>query len=307
MMKKIALTLLSTCFILNATAATDIENEKYRWLAQYDTNQDHVIDVEEIFNERQALFTQSDTDKDGLVSLSEYTQTFESNVQGKLDYDRKQSIKQTHVRFNAMDKDDDELMSHKEYMATAKRSFEFFDTDEDGLITLDDKKPSYTSSKKSTLTAEEKAKKKRKRNMRNATRVVRMPTTHSKSGMLTKYDLNDDKKITWVEYQQKRDIDFTRADENSNKTLTNDEYVAEFEDRLDTQIEKIKLVELAKGEPLFYKLDKNDDKQISVAEYQLNTLINFAYFDTDNNGKVSFEEAVNEQMLPINLIASRNQ
>ena len=120
MMKKTALTLLSTCFILNATAATDIENEKYRWLAQYDTNKDHVIGVEEIFNERQVLFTQSDTDQDGLVSLDEYTQSFESNVQEKLDYDRKQSIKQTHVRFNAMDKDDDGLMSHKEYMADSK-------------------------------------------------------------------------------------------------------------------------------------------------------------------------------------------
>ena len=143
--------------------------------------------------------------------------------------------------------------------------------------------------------------------MRNATRVVRMPTTHSKSGMLTKYDLNDDKKITWTEYQQKREIDFARADEDSSKALTNDEYVAEFEDRLDTQIGKTKLIELAKGAPLFSKLDKNDDQQISIAEYQLNALINFNYFDTDNNGKVSFEEAVNEQMLPINLIASRNQ
>ena len=306
-MKKTALTLFSSCFILNATAATDIENEKYRWLALYDSNKDYVIGIEEIYSERQALFTKADNNRDGLVSSSEYNQAFESDVQKKVDYDRKQSIKQTHVRFNAMDKDDDGVMSHEEYMAIAKRSFDFFDTNEDGLITLDDKKPTYTSSKKSTLTVQEKAERKRKRKMRNATRVVRMPTTHSKSGMLTKYDLNNDKEINWTEYKQKRDIDFARTDEDGNKELTNDEYVAEFEDRLDTQIEKIKVAELAKSTPLFSKLDKNNDQNISMAEFQLYALVNFAYFDTDNNGKVSFEEAVNEQMLPINLIASRNQ
>jgi len=300
-------TLVSTCFILSATAATDIENEKYRWLAQYDSNQDFVIGVEEIYNAREALFNTTDNNHDGIVDISEYQQQLESDVQAKIDYDRKQSIKQTHVRFNAMDKDDDELMSHQEYMATAKRSFDFFDTNEDALITLDDKKPTFTSSKKSTLTAEEKAERKRKRKMRNATRVVRMPTTHSKSGMLTKYDLNKDQKITWVEYKQKRDLDFARIDEDSNNELTNDEYVAEFEDRLDTQIEKVKATEVAKSTPLFSKLDKNGDKQITLAEFQLYALVNFAYFDTDNNGKVSFEEAVNEQMLPISLIASSNQ
>lgn len=298
---------MSTFFLANATAATDIENEKYRWLAQYDNNQDYVIGVEEIYNARASLFNAADNNHDGLVNIGEYQQLFDSKVQEKIDYDRKQSIKQTHVRFNAMDKDDNELMSHEEYMKTAKRSFDFFDTNEDGLITLDDKKPTFTSSKKSTLTAEEKAERKRKRQMRNATRVVRMPTTHSKSGMLTKYDLNNDKKITWVEYKQKRDLDFSRIDEDGNNELTNDEYVAEFEDRLDTQIEKVKIAELAKSTPLFSKLDKNGDQQVTVAEFQLYALVNFAYFDTDNNGKVSFEEAVNEQMLPINLIASSNK
>ncbi|MBU2891829.1 EF-hand domain-containing protein [Colwellia sp. D2M02] len=302
-MKKTALTLFSTCFMLSATAATDIENEKYRWLAQYDSNQDYTIDVEELYSSRATLFEQADKNQDKVIDANEHQQFFERNLQEKIDYDRKQSIKQTHVRFNAMDKNDNNLMSYDEYMATAKRSFDFYDTDKSGIITLDDKKPTFTSTKKSTLTDAEKAEKKRKRQMRNATRVVRMPTTHSKSGMLVKYDLNDDQQITWAEYQQKRNLDFARADENGDKDLTNDEYVAEFEDRLDTQIAKIKAAELNKNTPLFASLDKNNNQQISVAEFQLNALVNFTYFDTDNNGQVSFEEAVNEQMLPVSLLA----
>ena len=306
-MMRITTGLLSACLLLSANAATDIENEKYRWLAQYDQDKDYIINVEEIYTERTSLFNKADSNQDKLIDSNEYQQFFARSVQVKVDYDRKQSIKQTHVRFNAMDKDDDQLMSREEYMATAKRSFDFFDTNEDGLISLDDKKPTFTSSTKSTLTAEEKAEKQRKRKLRNATRLVRMPTTHSKKGMLTKYDLNDDKQITWAEYQQKRAIDFARADEDSNNELTNDEYVAEFEDRLDSQIDKVKANELAKGTPLFSTLDKNSDHHITLAEFHLDALVNFAYFDTDNNGQVSFDEAVNEQMLPINLIASRNQ
>lgn len=302
-MKKTTLALFSTCFMLSATAATDIENEKYRWLAQYDSNQDYSIDVEEVYSTRSELFKKADKNQDNLISASEHQQFFAASLQEKIDYDRKQSIKQTHVRFNAMDKDDNNLMSHDEYMATAKRSFNFYDTDKSGIITLEDKKPTFTSSKKSTLTDVEKAERKRKRQMRNATRVVRMPTTHSKAGMLAKYDINNDQKITWDEYQQKRNADFARADENGNNELTNDEYVAEFEDRLDTQIAKIKTTELTKNTPLFTSLDKNTDQQISIAEFQLNALVNFTYFDTDNNGQVSFEEAVNEQMLPVNLLA----
>jgi len=296
-MKKTTLALFSTCFMLSATAATNIEYEKYRWLAKYDSNQDYTVDLEEAYNARIASFKTADKDKNYLISVSEYQQYFEANLQAKIDYDRKQSVKQTHVRFNAMDKDDDKLMSYDEYMTTAKRSFDFYDTNEDGVITSEDKKPTFTSSKKSTLTdAEkvEKAEKKRKNKMSSATRVVRMPTTHSKSGMLSMYDQNNDKKITWEEYQKKRNVDFTRADEDGNNELTSDEYVTEFEDRLDTQIAITKEKELAKSTLLFSNLDKNKNQQISIAEFQLKTLVNFNHYDTNNDGKVTFAEDVNK-------------
>ena len=294
-MKKTTLALFSTCFMLSATAATNIEYEKYRWLAKYDSNQDYTVDLEEAYNARTALFKIVDKNKDNVINTNEYQQYFEENLQKKIDHDRKQSVKQSHVRFNAMDKDDNKLMSHDEYMATAKRSFDFYDTNEDGVITSEDKKPTFTSSKKSTLTEAEKvekAEKKRKNKMSSATRIVRMPTTHSKSGMLTMYDQNNDKKITWEEYQQKRNIDFTRADEDGNNELTSDEYITEFEDRLDAQIAKTKTKELAKSSTFFSSIDKNNDQQISIAEFQLKTLINFDRYDTNNDGKVTFEEAV---------------
>ena len=182
-------------------------------------------------------------------------------------------------------------MSKEEYMNVAKRGFDFYDTDKNGMITDEDPKPSYKPRKeKQTLSEEEIKNKKIARKVASAKRVVRMPTTHNKQGMVTMYDANDNGDISWQEYMAVREEMFARTDEDGDGQLVFDEYLAEFENRLDKQIAKARKVRVDRTDKRFDVLDVDNNDQMTFEEFQLSGVRSFVRQDLDKNGKVTFGE-----------------
>ena len=155
--------------------------------------------------------------------------------QQQLSAERAGHLRQTHVRFNALDKDEDGYISRAEFSRSGDSAFSRMDTNQDGVISKADPKPAPrgedTRSEQTRLQQQQAS-----QQQPRAERLLKMPTTHSADGMLAMYDSNKDGVVSREEYQQRRDAQFAAVDSNSDGVLSYDEYVSEFASRLDQQI-----------------------------------------------------------------------
>ena len=148
--------------------------------------------------------------------------------QQQLAAERAAHLRQTHVRFNALDKDENGYISREEFNRSGDRAIAYLDTNKDGVISNADPKPAPRGE-------DTRSEQTRQQQPRRA-RLLHMSTTHSVAGMLAMYDANNDGVVSKTEYQQGRDAQFTAVDSNSDGVLSYDEYVSEFAGRLDQQI-----------------------------------------------------------------------
>lgn len=158
-----------------------------------------------------------------------------STEQQQLAAERAGHLRQTHVRFNALDKDEDGYISRDEFNRSGDSAFSRMDTNKDGVISKADPKPAprgEDTRSEQTRLQQQQARQQQPR----SERLLKMPTTHSADGMLAMYDRNKDGVVSREEYQQGRDAQFAAVDSNSNGVLSYDEYVSEFAGRLDQQI-----------------------------------------------------------------------
>ncbi|WP_166670386.1 EF-hand domain-containing protein [Rheinheimera aquimaris] len=155
--------------------------------------------------------------------------------QQQLAAERAGHLRQTHVRFNALDKDEDGYISRDEFNRSGDRAFNHMDTNKDGMISKADPKPAPrgedTRSEQTRLQQQQAS-----QQQPRAERLLKMPTTHSADGMLAMYDSNNDGVVSRDEYQQGRDAQFAAVDSDSDGLLSYDEYISEFAGRLDSQI-----------------------------------------------------------------------
>ena len=152
-------------------------------------------------------------------------------------------LRQTHVRFNALDKDEDGYISRAEFTRSGDRAFDYMDTNKDGVLSAADPKPAPRG--EDTRSEQTKAEQTRAEQARQQAqgaaqprreRLLKMPTTHSVEGMLAMYDSNNDGVVSRAEYEQGRAAQFAGVDNNRDGLLSYDEYLLEFADRLDQQI-----------------------------------------------------------------------
>lgn len=166
-------------------------------------------------------------------------------------------LRQTHVRFNALDKDEDGYISRAEFNRSGDLAFERMDTNKDGVLSADDPKPqprgqdtrseqTRSEQTRSEQTRSEQTRTKQTRQQQaqrteqpRRERLLNMPTTHSVEGMLALYDSNKDGVVSRKEYDAGRAAQFAATDANGDGQLSYDEYVAEFAARLDKQISQI--------------------------------------------------------------------
>lgn len=165
--------------------------------------------------------------------------------QQQLSAERAGHLRQTHVRFNALDKDEDGYISRAEFSRSGDRAFAYMDTDKDGVLSAADPKPAprgedtRAAQTRSEQTRAEQARQQQAQNPQpRRERLLQMPTTHSVAGMLAMYDSNNDGRVSRAEYEQGRAAQFAGVDVNRDGVLSYDEYVSEFADRLDQQISR---------------------------------------------------------------------
>lgn len=183
------------------------------------------------------------------------------------------------MRIEALDKNKSKTIGHDEYNASGDKAFAYIDTNKDGVISKADPLP------------ERERKPDAKQTVRARPALV-MPTTHSVAGMLDMYDQNGDGKVDKVEYQEQRDAAFARTDLDKNGELSSDEYLNEFVDRLDRQIAKTRTAQLKQAAVRFKALDKDNNQQVSSAEFSASGERMFKRWDTDLNQQVTMAEAL---------------
>ncbi|MDC7684256.1 hypothetical protein PQU92_13275 [Asticcacaulis sp. BYS171W] len=99
--------------------------------------------------------------------------------------------------------------------------------------------------------------------------------SHSSTVFIEEQDLNGDGKVSTEEFKTGRKVEFVKADFNEDGTLSEAEYVGEFEGRL-----MIRLSKIADPEK---RLEENQ-RQMRQAK------VRFGVLDTDKNGAISFGE-----------------
>jgi hypothetical protein len=128
--------------------------------------------------------------------------------------------------------------------------------------------------------------------IRRANRMLRMPSTHTLKGMLTKYDSDGDEVLSWREFNLARKEDFARSDVDQNGSVDEEEYVIEFEDRLDARISETRAGSVKQARRRFKALDDDADGAMTFAEYQKSGHGMFKRWDTGDDGYVSRDDAL---------------
>lgn len=123
------------------TARNTHAHSRCGFLATYDIDGDGVISRAEFDQIRAEGYDLRDADGDGVVAPEEYVAEYEVRLDQQLAERREAAIRQTYVRFDALDTDDDEVMTEAEFNASGSRMFDRYDTNGDGTVDESDPDP----------------------------------------------------------------------------------------------------------------------------------------------------------------------
>lgn len=114
---------------------------------------------------------------------------------------------------------------------------------------------------------------------------------HSKTNFYEKYDLNKNKSVSEAEHRAGRDLGHAATDFNNDGNVMADEYVAEFEVRLDQQLAKRRDSAIKQAYVRFGVIDTDKDGIITRAEFQAIGEKSFTRRDTNKDGVVDEKDA----------------
>ena len=272
--------------------AQHLKMRQAQFIDRYDADRDYKVSSVEFEQARRKRFDITDDDQSGTVSSQEYVYEWEDRLDSGISRDRAFAVTQTYRRFDALDENDDAAIAWSEYDASGQRMFAAHETDKNGEINSADAEhndPRFTSREPLT---EEQEEAERARLVLRANRMIRMPSTHTREGMFSKYDSDGNAIVSLEEFDLARKADFVRSDINQNGSVDEEEYVIEFEDRLDTHILETRSSSVKQAGRRFKALDINDDGKMTFAEYQRSGHQMFKRWDTGDDGYVSRYDAL---------------
>ncbi|AWH53542.1 hypothetical protein C1924_10295 [Stenotrophomonas sp. ESTM1D_MKCIP4_1] len=231
-------------------------NNVQAFIAEHDDNNDGRVTWQEFETFRRARFDATDTDRNGTVEEAEYVAEFDARVAAEIERERAAQVEQTKARFAALDTDRNGLVSRAEFDAAGEKTWQ------GGQKALANK---ATETKDAPKHEARTAAGAQRFDSRRRSRLG-MPTSHTAAGFLELYDENGDGKVDRAEYDRVRAAQFARTDGDADGQLSLDEYLAEFETRVDRRIDA---------------LDQGGDRQVHVR---------FGVLDADKNGHMTFAE-----------------
>lgn len=246
------------------------------FIAQHDANADGRLTWQEFDAFRRTRFDATDANGDGTVDVEEYVQEFEDRMREEMEQGRGEQVEQTRRRFTALDTDKDSHVSRAEFDASGERVWT------EGQKALAGKTEAKDDGEKTAAAAE--------RFDRRPNRLA-LPSSHTAEGFLALYDGNGDGKVERGEFDQARATQFTRTDANGDGRLTQDEYLAEYEDRLDRHIATQTGGSDKQTRVRFGALDTDKDGKMTFAEYQVSGKRTFDAADRNHDGVVDAADA----------------
>ncbi|PHR59944.1 MAG: hypothetical protein COA43_08230 [Robiginitomaculum sp.] len=113
---------------------------------------------------------------------------------------------------------------------------------------------------------------------------------HGKSNFYDSYDANNDKSVSVAEYRAARNKGYDARDGNADGNVLADEYVAEYEARLEKDLATRRDRQLKQAYVRFGILDKDKNGIISREEFQASGQRMFKRLDSNNDGVVDSKD-----------------
>lgn len=252
------------------------QNRFEHLLEEYNANNDEKITWGEYNDWRQARFNKTDSNGNGSVDAEEYVYEYENRLDQRYEKGRIAQIKFSSKRFDDIDANNNGTIELAEYKASGERVFSRWDTNKDGTANESDPKK-----------ADNDKKSKYQWNSKKAISFIRMPSSHSFKGLKSIYDANEDGEVTREEFSNSRRSTFYLTDENRDGKLSADEYLAEFEDRLDQTITSSRRGQIKQTYVRFGALDDNKDNKMTFEEFQISGKRIFTRWDKNDDNLVS--------------------
>lgn len=239
------------------------------FIAQHDLDDDGRITWQEFERFREARFIETDENGDRLIDIEEYVQEFDDRYRISLENAREAHLQQTRQRFGALDRDGDGAVSRAEFDASSER-----------IWGRHQQQGAETGKKEQAAPPQP-----RRRDL------LSMPTTHTPQGFLALFDTDGDGKVSRAEFDAVRAAHFSAADEDGDGRLSLDEYLAEYEDRLDRRMATLLDGSDRQTRVRFGALDVNKDGRVSWVEYQASGKRLFNRADRNDDGVVDAADA----------------
>lgn len=280
--------ILNVLLLLVCSSSIAASHNKLLYLNEYDLDGNGEVNQSEFEQGRKQRFDATDENHNGLVDENEYVFEYQNRMDKQLSEDRFERVKQAVARFKSLDKSDNQHIEWQEYQASGERNFKQFDTHQDSIVNHLDRKPENSSDVVNTTDkTPQQIEGAKNRLLQQAKRLLHMPTTHTSSGFFKKYDVDENASITKAEFDKVRLADFTRIDEDKNGWLSEQEYLFEYENRLDQEIARTRKGAIKQTHVRFNILDDDKNAQMTFAEYQLSGHRSFKRWDTNEDGIVS--------------------
>jgi hypothetical protein len=114
---------------------------KEAFMDSNDEDGDGIVRKQEFLAIREVSHAEKDLNRDGIVTEAEYVAEWEQRLDKQMAKQREASVRQAYVRYRSLDKDKNNNMTLTEFHVSGNRSFNYYDTNGDGMVTEIESKP----------------------------------------------------------------------------------------------------------------------------------------------------------------------